>query len=445
VTRPAYFLPLLLATHLLSQTPTPRYLTFPEAAEIISTFSASGAPIPDLPDSSSWPNWISTTDRDIRARVDRGFEDSISNLILFGVSFTALPRLVGTAALTSTNDFSPAAQARIRAFVSALAQPNKNERLHFAAAFLSLHHIGTPQLEANLLRFAKEQRTYQATLDTASKNPDPGQLLFTRGTLYQDRGLSVDTSLLPNYALEDTLRALLRKNALAPGVIHRIAIIGPGLDFADKRAGYDYYPLQTIQPFAILEAVVRLGLAAPEPLELTAFDLNSAVLSHIRDAAQRAHAGHPYTIQLPRDAQTVLNPESLAYWQHFGDTIGHSVPLIPPPPSLKGVVLSRAVSFPPRFAAHFTAVDLDIVAQTLDPPQGTAFDLVIATNILVYYDLFHQALAKAAIAHLLNPGGLLLVNHALPAQPASLLQYLGRRSVSYNSTSGDDVVVYRRK
>jgi hypothetical protein len=442
----------LSLSHLLAQTPSPRFLAFEEAREIISSFAASGAPVPDLPDSSSWPTawptWISTTDRDIRNRVDRGFEDSISNLILFGTSFTTLPRLTGTEdALTANADLSPAAQARVRAFVSALAQPGKNERLHFAAAFLSRHAIGKPELETNLLRFAKEQRTYQATLDAAAKNPDPGQLLFTRGTLYQERGLSVDTSLLPNYALEDTLRALLRKNALTPGAIHRVAIIGPGLDFADKRAGYDYYPLQTIQPFAVLEAVMRLGLAAPDPLELTAFDLNPAVIAHIRDAADHARAGRAYTIQLPRDAQGGLNPAALAYWQHFGDVIGTSVPPIPTPPSLKGTVLSRAVSIPPRYAAHFTAVDLDIVAQTLDPPPGTGFDLVVATNILVYYDLFHQAMAKAAIARMMNPGGVLLVNHALPSQPASLLEYLGRRSVSYSSaaTYGDDVVVYRRK
>jgi hypothetical protein len=198
--------------------------------------------------------------------------------------------------------------------------------------------------------------------------------------------------------------------------------------------------LQTIQPFAILEAVVRLGLATPAPLALTAFDLNPAVLAHIKQAA-----GQPYVIQLPRPSQDELNPAALAYWQHFGDVIGTSIPAIPPPPSLKGSVLSRSISISPRYTAHFTAVDLDIVAQTLDPPPGAGFDLVIATNILLYYDLFHQALAKAAIARLLNPGGLLLVNHALPAQPASLLQYLGRRSVSYNSTSGDDAVVYPQK
>jgi len=272
-------------------------------------------------------------------------------------------------------------------------------------------------------------------------------LLFTRSTLFQERGLSVDTSLLPNYAIEDTLRAMMRKGALTPGNIRRIAIVGAGLDFADKRGGYDYYPLQTIQPFAALEAVARLGLGAKDRIAVTAFDLNPAVIAHIREAASRARAGRAYTIQLPRDAQGAWNPEALAYWQHFGDQIGSAVPAIATPESLKRDILVRAVMVQPQYVARMDAVDLDIVSQTLDTEPGEGYDLVVATNILVYYDLFHQALAKAAIARMMNAGGVLLVNHALPSQPASVLEYLGRRSVSYTSNGayGDDVVVYRRR
>jgi hypothetical protein len=28
--------------------------------------------------------------------------------------------------------------------------------------------------------------------------------------------------------------------------IHRVAIVGPGLDFTDKSDGFDFYPIQTI-------------------------------------------------------------------------------------------------------------------------------------------------------------------------------------------------------
>ena len=85
-----------------------------------------------------------------------------------------------------------------------------------------------------------------------------------------------ETSLLPNYGLpEDTLKTMLRKGAIQPGSLHRILVIGPGLDFTDKRDGYDFYPIQTIQPFAMLEAVARLGLGKAEEISVVTADLNA--------------------------------------------------------------------------------------------------------------------------------------------------------------------------
>ena len=43
----------------------------------------------------------------------------------------------------------------------------------------------------------------------------------------------------------------------------------------------------------------------------------------------------------------------------------------------------------------------DVVTQTMDVPEGQGFDLVVATNVLVYYDLFQQALAMGSIAHMM--------------------------------------------
>src|SRR5262245_60719107 len=40
-----------------------------------------------------WPEWVSRHDREIRARLDRGDEDSIINLLLFGVTFTTRRRV----------------------------------------------------------------------------------------------------------------------------------------------------------------------------------------------------------------------------------------------------------------------------------------------------------------------------------------------------------------
>ncbi len=94
--------------------------------------------------------------------------------------------------------------------------------------------------------------------------------------------------------------------------------------------------------------------------------------------------------------------------------------------------------------ASIEPLNLDVVAQVAD---GSGFDLVVATNILVYYDRFQQALAMAAIARMMNPGGAFLSNTVLPTQRPAALEYLGRRNVSYSASGsyGDDVVAYRRR
>jgi chemotaxis methyl-accepting protein methylase len=100
-----------------------------------------------------------------------------------------------------------------------------------------------------------------------------------------------------------------------------------------------------------------------------------------------------------------------------------------------------------EYAASLTALDLNIVTQTSDLPEGQGFDLVVATNILVYYDVFQQALAMSNIARLLNPNGIFIANNALPAAHDSRLKYLGRKNVVFakDGSYGDDVVVYQRQ
>ena len=418
--------------------PAPRFLSFDEARETLAAFGRTE-------DAGTWDAWVRTQDREVRARIERGVEDSISNLILYGTSFTQLPRIESPeAALTAAGDLVEAARARLRAAAAAMARPEANERLRFAREYLTRRGILPKDVEAvltsNLIRFAKEQREYQEKLKVAGASGDPQETRLVRATLFDRRGLSADTSLLPNYALEDTLRAMQRKGALGARRIRNIAVIGPGLDFVDKRDGYDFYPVQTIQPFAVLEAVVRLGLADPAGMRLVALDLNPAVNAHLRQMAERARAGTPYIVHLPRDLAADWTPEAVAYWEHFGELIGSPAPSAAAP---KGVSV-RAVAVAPKYASRIEARDLNVVGQVAD---GEEFDLVVATNILVYYDRFQQVLAMAGIARMMSAGGVFLSNTVLPAQRPMALEFLGRRSVSYSVSGsyGDDVVAYRRK
>lgn len=448
-----------------AQVGAPRLLHFSEVHEVLGGFLGSGLPGSDIQYATSWDKWIVNQDREVRRRIDRGTEDSISNLILYGTSYTNLPRLNSAdQALSADGELTTAAKARIHSLALALARSTPpNERIRIVRDFLrrqggskftsfDSQSAGANSaalekyLASNLKRFVIEHRAYQEKLRAAGQDSDAEAVLATRGTLFEKRGLSVDTSLPPNFALEDTLRALVRKGVLQPGSIRRIAVIGPGLDFADKRDGYDFYPLQTVQPFAVMEGVLRLRLAGSAPVQIVTLDLNSFVNEHVERLAERAHAGKAYVLQLPRDSESDWNTASIAYWEHFGEIIGSPARPLPAPAGLDSVTL-RAVSIPARHAAQLTPVDLDIVAQTLDLPAGAGFDLVVATNILVYYDRFQQALAMTSIAHMMNRGGIFLANNALPAIHPQALNYLGRRSVSYSRSGayGDDVVVYQKR
>jgi len=434
-----------------------RYLRFDEVQETLRLNADSRLPGDGISNSVTWDAWIRARDAEVRGRIDRGIEDSISNLILYGSSFTPLPRVESVEfAASGSGELTAATVARVHALALALPSAAKNERVSFVKDFLAQKGISRDSVEAffkrNLRRFVAEQAAYQKKLQDAATEADPSAVYLARGTLFETRGLSVDTSLLPNFALEETLRAMVKKGALASNSVHRIAVIGPGLDFTDKRDGYDFYPLQTLQPFAVLETVARLGLGKADDQDVVCLDLNSAVIAHVTKLAEQGRAGLPYIVQLPRDPQAQWSPEAISYWNSFGEILGSVAKPLPVPATLSGV-LARAVAIRPLYAAHIRAYNANVVAQTLEQPPGInrpldkGFDLIVATNVLVYYDRFQQALAMANIARMLNRGGIFLANNVLPAQHSSDLEYLGRRTTPFspNGAYGDDVVVYRRK
>ncbi len=74
------------------------------------------------------------------------------------------------------------------------------------------------------------------------------------------------------------------------------------------------------------------------------------------------------------------------------------------------------------------------------------FDLVVATNVLVYYGAFDQALAMANIAAMLSPNGVFVTNTTLPDVPATGLQRAGSHVTLYTSDGrGDEIIWYQRR
>jgi hypothetical protein len=393
-----------------------------------------------------WPEWVSRRDADIRARLAAGDEDSVITFLLFGVSFTTQPRYSFAAAAAQRAPESvaadPVVQARIRDLVARVASPGANERLQFARRVIERRGIDVTtaagrQQSEQLLRDAL--RRMLADYDAYFRDNSPG------ATLFRNRGLSSDTSIYVSFAIDAALKDIATKGVLRPGVVRRVAVVGPGLDFSDKQEGYDFYPLQTIQPFAVIDSLRARKLAAADGVQMTTYDLNPRVNDHIEAARQRARAGTGYTVQLPRDPTERWQRDLVSYWTRFGDSVGeHAAPVAPPPAA--GRVDVRAVRIRPDIVQAITPRDLNIILQRPDPlPDGERFDVVIATNILIYYDVFEQSLAAANIARLLHSGGVLLTNNPLFELPATPLHQIGETKAAYTDAGFDFVAWYQRE
>jgi SAM-dependent methyltransferase len=241
-----------------------------------------------------------------------------------------------------------------------------------------------------------------------------------------------------NFAIEEALRDV----AASRVVIRRVAIVGPGLDFTDKQEGYDFYPQQMLQPFAVMNSLIRLQLATADTLSVTTFDLSPRVNEHVDRARNRAGQGTPYVVQLPLDAGVPWTPAMHSYWETFGDRIGVPVsPLLPP--RAAGPVKTRAVAVRAPVVQRITSRDLNVTAQHLRLDDTDCFDLIIATNVFVYYDRLQQGLAMMNVARMLRPGGVLLSNNAVVELPASGLKSEGYSRTLYSDREEDGDVIIR--
>ena len=377
---------------------------------------------------AAWPGWIERHDRDIRARLDRGDEDTVVNWMLFGTSFTSRPRaVVGAVEAGAAGDRNLVVQrtielisGRIDDLMQALAAPGTDERRLFARAFLQRNGVrfatvsdraaARDYLLAAVVRVASEQEQIEQELG-ATSGGDALTEFVRRSRLFRTRGLSLDTSLVPNYSVEQALAAMKTRGLLKAGSVKRVAIVGPGLDFADKDVGFDIYPQQTVQPFAVLDSLERLRLGpSPGDLEIVLLDISPRVIDHVTRARARAARNIGYTLNLPLPKSTPWLPEVVTYWRTFGDQIGAPAPA-PASKAMADVVQSRAVRARPSAVQRMSVRNLNIVTERLD---GEAFDLVVATNVFIYYDVLEQALAMSNVEAMLRPGAFLLANFSAP-------------------------------
>jgi hypothetical protein len=417
----------LRSTYLSDRGAAPIPMPLAAAAPILRTYGSAAAPFSlregsDI-DQRRWTAWVAGRDRDIRERLERGDEESIVNLWLFGTSFTSRARATADR-LQALGGRSSAALLLGRAddLVAGMTNPGTNERLRTARHVLERAgiRVARPSGRLDTARFLFLVRDRMTTdvarlrreRSAAERTGDTPAAMDAYASYYRKRGLSTDASLLAAYSIERALDVAARTKLFAPASISRVAIVGPGLDFVDKAEGHDVYPPQTLQPVAIVDSLRRLGLEGGD-LEIAAFDINPRVLEHVQSAVAQARSGRGYVVHLPLDGDDLTHswhPEFVGYWNRFGDRVGVPVPAITVPTEAEGTRV-RAVTIRPDLMQQLRPINMNVVLQRLAPRAlSRPFDLIVATNILVYYSEAEQALAFANMLSMLRDGGAILTN-----------------------------------
>lgn len=428
---------------------TPQFVPF-QSAQPVLTAMRDALP-PELKTTNpvtadAWNKWVRDRDKEIRGRIEGGEAETLTNLLRLGVTYTKEPRIsfVDLQNYGKNREVDSLAEKRADDLIRALAGPRPSEGMLEMRVFLEKKGFspaipdGRKKSKAYLLANLAHQRD--------DVNKWVAELSAKKISIYQgfkDRGISTDSNLYPDYTIELHLRKMMEQGLLKPGSVHRVAIVGPGLDFVNKNFGSDFYPPQTTQPFALIDSLARLGLADPASVDVYTFDISARVNRHIERARKTAAAGKPYTIQLlctPLEQwEGAYRAGFLDYWQKFGDRIGKPATRIAVP-AAAAEIWNRAVTIRPGVVMRITPVDMNVVYQTLPLPPQQQFDLVIGTNIFVYYGALEQALARANLATMIRPGGFLLTNEILPGTAPSKLADSLQTSVLV--AQGDTEYVY---
>jgi hypothetical protein len=451
----------LFCSSIFGQSGKINYLTFQEVKPILSTLKASlPIDVQSINNDLQWSDWVKKSDADIRQRLDLGDEDSIVNQFLFGTSFTKQPRLteaeINRLAKEKSKDpiklYEEVIGTRLEDYANVVVSPNNNERISYARDYFRKKikiELNTPEgkieikkiIIASLVRAINEAKNYTAIIEQTRNNRD--EEFNARSAVYQARGLSSDTSLKPNFAIENAIKQIKEKGLT--NLVLRVAIVGPGLDFTDKDQGYDFYPPQSIQPFAVIDSLLKLKLSTKTNLKIDTYDLSPKVNSHIASLSEKAKKKQPYQIQLPLLSDTNWTPDFINYWSSFGNFIGKQNTPLAVPQNLKTLKL-RAISVNSEYLSKITPFDTNIVVQSPVLLDKDKYDLIIGTNIFVYYSEFEKALIMKNLDKMLRKGGIILSNDALTEVPTTNLRKIGQSETYYSDKRVDaDLVIWYQK
>jgi len=340
------------------------------AALIPSVFAAQTVQFADLTpsvrqllqsggiDAGNFARYIADIERSTAVRERDGENDHLIFYILQSKEFTKSARLepaLCAKQYVESGNISGPVQKRLRQFAAAKAN---TERLTYFRSLLP---------RENPLDYLRKE--YERAMKSLYAKEFADQPKY-----YQSRGHSTDTQITANYALWTALSVL---KASQPGLkIQRVLIVGPGLDIAPRTALVDRYPPQSYQPYAMAQILRDLNFSEVPRIECV--DINDRVIRFIRDFQNRSELRLDFRVP-PGDAEFENWARDLA---------------------------PKLASVPRKIAEAMSAEKLNVITQRL----GSKYDLVVATNVLVYFDDSELLLAIANIESMLNPGGYFIHN-----------------------------------
>jgi hypothetical protein len=296
-------------------------------------------------------------------------------------------------------------KSRLVDLLRALRTPSRDRRQLYFSTLVAMTFREPDRQEAQLLaEYLRVMRFLYEKEFVAQRSARPAEAV---AELYRSRGLSTDTAVEAGYLVYLGLGIV---RSLDPDFrIRRVLIVGPGLDLAPRTSLKEVGPPESYQPWAVIDALLALGLSRPGELDVVAADINPRVVDHIRRSSSE-----PPTLTLVseiRENDTVTFSEEFRdYFARFGARLGTTEAGVARAAGMQGH-LAKTVAVDPMVARVLRAQTLDIVTDRLD---GQPFDLVIATNVLPYFDDVQLMLAMDNIAGMLAPRGVFLHNEGRP-------------------------------
>jgi len=425
---------------LQNSVPTTTRITWRDVAPLEKRLEARGIT------EATFSSYVDRVGQDNTRRVREGDLDHLVFYALQSTHFTSRPpiepALSAKAFVEGGHRVPPDGKARIKDLLAALDSSSSDPRLvYFRALVRSSFPVSSAREAALVAEYTRAMRfVYDKEFVAQRTGPD------AVAELYRTRGLSTDTAVEAGFVVYNGLAIL---KALDPTrQIKRVLIVGPGLDLAPRTSLLEKGPPESYQPWAVIDALLSLGLSRPDTLTVVGADINPRVVDHLR----RAKEAPPTLTLVSGVAESASVHPTEDYRQYFaslGRAIGEASDT-----SSAGELsghLFKTVRVRSNVARALAAEQLDIVTSRL---TSDPFDLIIATNILPYFDDSELMLATSNIAAMLAPDGVLMHNEPRPVlgdlTDAVGLHFDQLRRVTIASVVGGaapltDVVMLHRK